>query len=677
MLSGACRRVLRPSTSVRYSRRQGIHGPRGLVSRKQRLLSSASRANGAALAVEPEHLRNIAIIAHVDHGKTTLVDKLLQACNTEGKDGGVDRLLDNNDLERERGITIMSKVTRLTWGPHVLNVVDTPGHADFGGEVERVLSMVDAVLLVVDATEGPMSQTKFVLTKALAAGLRPMVVLNKVDRDSARLSGEVENEIFDLFVQLGADDDQMEYSTLYASGKQGWATEDLDEAISWCKTPPEPSMRFLLDHITETVRPPYDASALSEPFAMAVNNIGSDKYLGRLATGKIVSGVVEVGMPVKTLGRLGGGEQTGPHKVAELFVTRGVTREPLGTSAAGAGDIITLAGADCCVGDTIACAAEGREDPLPTPGVAPPTLAMVFGVNTGPLGGREGTHMTASKIKNRLNFETENNVTILVNKVSSDPDKAEVLGRGELQLGILIENMRREGYEFCVSPPRVLTTEDEEGNKLEPVEEVTVDVDSEHTGVVIDKLTGSRRGVMMEMKDAHEGKTRLIFEVPSRGLMGFGAEIRQETHGSAVVNSTFAHSAPFMSNLGGLSPGKLVATANGKCTAHALASLQDRGKLFISTGQEVYNGMVIGEHARPGDLEVNPCKLKKVTNVRSVLADESFKIAPPVNLGTEELIAYMGEDEMLEVTPVAIRLRKAALDAGERQRLQRSKKKQK
>ncbi|CAM9779199.1 unnamed protein product [Ectocarpus sp. 6 AP-2014] len=571
----------------------------------------------------------------------------------------------------------MSKVTRLSWGDHVLNVVDTPGHADFGGEVERVLSMVDAVLLVVDATEGPMSQTKFVLTKALAAGLRPMVVLNKVDRDSARLSGEVENEIFDLFVQLGADDDQMEYSTLYASAKQGWATEDLDQAISWCKTAPEPSMRFLLDHITETVRPPYDESMLSEPFAMAVNNIGSDKYLGRLATGKIVSGVVEVGKSVKTLGRLGGGEQSGPHKVAELFVTRGVTREPLGASSAGAGDIITVAGADCCVGDTIACAVEGREDPLPTPGVAPPTLAMVFGVNTGPLGGKDGTYMTASKIKDRLNYETENNVTILVNKVSSDPDKAEVLGRGELQLGILIENMRREGYEFCVSPPRVLTTEDEEGNTLEPIEEVTVDVDSDYTGVVIDKLTGSRRGVMMEMKDAHEGKTRLAFEVPSRGLMGFGAEIRQETHGSAVVNSAFAHSAPFMSNLGGLSPGKLVATANGKCTAHALASLQDRGKLFISSGQEVYNGMVIGEHARAGDLEVNPCKLKKVTNVRSVLADESFKIAPPVRLGTEELIAYMGEDEMLEVTPLAIRLRKGALDSGERQRMQRSKKKQK
>eukprot|EP00752_Nemacystus_decipiens_P013062 g11552.t1 len=645
--------------------------------RAVRMLSTSSSEDGTAIAVEPEHIRNIAIIAHVDHGKTTLVDKLLQACNTEGRDGGVDRLLDNNDLERERGITIMSKVTRLTWGSHVLNVVDTPGHADFGGEVERVLSMVDAVLLVVDATEGPMSQTKFVLTKALAAGLRPMVVLNKVDRDSARLSGEVENEIFDLFVQLGADDEQMEYSTLYASGKQGWATEDLDEAIEWCKTPPEPSMRFLLDHITETVPAPYDAGALSQPFAMAVNNIGSDQYLGRLATGKIVSGVVEVGMPVKTLGRLGGGEQTGPHKVAELFVTRGVTREPLGASSAGAGDIITVAGADCSVGDTIACAEEGRENPLPTPGVAPPTLAMVFGVNTSPLGGKDGTHMTASKIKDRLNFETENNVTILVNKVSSDPDKAEVLGRGELQLGILIENMRREGYEFCVSPPRVLTTEDEEGNTLEPIEEVTVDVDSEYTGVVIDRLTGSRRGVMMEMKDAHEGKTRLMFEVPSRGLMGFGAEIRQETHGSAVVNSTFVHSAPFMSNLGGLSPGKLVATTNGKVTAHALATLQERGKLFISTGEEVYSGMVIGENSRPGDMEVNPCKLKKVTNVRSVLADESFKIAPPVKLGTEELIAYMGEDEMLEVTPKAIRLRKTALDANERQRLQRSKKKQK
>ncbi|CAM9765763.1 unnamed protein product, partial [Chrysoparadoxa australica] len=621
----------------------------------------------------PLELRNLAIVAHVDHGKTTLVDKLLTSCSVGT--GEVERVMDSIDLERERGITIMSKATRLDYGDHVLNVVDTPGHADFGGEVERVLSMVDGVLLVVDATEGPMSQTKFVLGKALAAGLKPIVVINKVDRPSARLNGEVENELFDLFVSLGASDDQLEYPTLYASAKVGWVTECPEEALVFAERGETLKMASLLDTIVSYIPPPFDGSALDMPFALAVNNIGTDPYLGTLTTGKIEGGTVGVGQAVKVLSRDGNcsGES---HKVAQIFVSRGMEKVPLeGFAGAGLCDIVTLAGPPGWVGDTITDFEEGLDTPLVTPPLAPPTLAMTFAANDGPLCGHDGgTSLTASAIKRRLLKETENNVTISVTKCPTDSEKLDVHGRGELQLGILIENMRREGFEFCVSPPRIVYQRDERGQKLEPVEEVTVDVDAEYSGVVMDRLSSAREGELIEMKESGVGKTRMVFTVPTRSLLGFGSEIKQETRGSAVVNSIFSHMRPAAAEGPGLSPGKLVCCGAGKATSYALNQIQERGKLFIKAGDEVYDGMVFGENAKPGDLEINPTKVrKKLTNMRTSNADEAIRVSPPVVMSPEELIAYMGQDEMLEVTPLNIRLRKAALDQGERQRLGKAK----
>ncbi|KAG5176697.1 MBipA, mitochondrial GTPase [Tribonema minus] len=649
---------------------------RVLLRNQQARLLSAEPASDASdvrstLACAPEFIRNVAIIAHVDHGKTTMVDKLLRAC-TPASTTHTERLMDSMDLEQERGITIMSKCTRLDYGSYTLNVVDTPGHADFGGEVERILSMVEGVLLVVDATEGPMSQTKFVLGKALAAGLRPVVVINKVDRDSARLSGDVENELFDLFVNLGADDAQLEYPTLYASGRAGWATTHLDNAVVWSKAPP-PALRMeaLLDAILEHVPPPCGAAALEEPFALAVNNIGADNFLGPLTTGKVESGVLRVGAMARWLAR-DGQSQGAPAKVAQVFVTRGTTREPL-IGAAGAGDIVTIAGIGGAVGDTITAAEGGVDAPLATPPLPPPTLSMTFGANDGPLGGTEGSTLTASAIRARLERETENNVTLRVAQCVTDVDKVDVFGRGEMQLGILIETLRREGFEFVVSPPRVLTAVGEQGEALEPYEEVTVDVDAEHSGLIIDRLTGNRRGSLIEIKDSSEGKTRLLFTIPSRGLLGFGPEARSATRGSAIVNSVFSHMGAHCGTLGGLSPGKLVSMERGKATAYALFSVQDRGTLFVEVGDEVYGGMVIGECARAGDLEVNPCRAKKVSNVRSVSADEKLTVAPPRRLSVEELIAYMGEDEMLEVTPKSVRLRKAALDPAARAKISKAK----
>ncbi|CAM9365754.1 unnamed protein product [Phaeothamnion confervicola] len=650
-------------------------------------------SSGPAPAVEPNRLRNIAIIAHVDHGKTTLVDKLLQASDSGGN--GVERVMDSLTLEKERGITIMSKCTRLEVDGHVLNVVDTPGHADFGGEVERVLSMVDGVLLVVDATEGPMSQTKFVLGKALTLGLTPVVVLNKADRPTARLGGEVENEVFDLFVALGANDDQLDYPTLFASAKAGWATGDAARAMAWAVAPPPPpAMAELFDTVLRTVPAPAEPDAVDRPFAMTVNNIGSDQYLGPLATGKIVSGFVEPGKGVKVLqrtGRAGGGSGGGgagtaaaaaaaaaasgePFKVTSVFITRGQVREPLG-SAAGAGDIVTIAGVPCGVGDTVTCAIEGLTEPLETPALAPPTLAMTFGPNDGPLGGKEGKLVSAAQIKARLLKETENNVTLTVTQCATDAEKVEVHGRGELQLGILMETMRREGFELCVSPPRILTTKcPDTGDELEPVEEVTIDVDAEYSGLVIDRLTGSRKGVLIEMKDGGEDKQRLVFHVATRGLLGFGPETRADTRGSAVINSVFSHRQRHMGSLGTLSPPKLVCMAAGKATAYALHQLQERGRMFVGPGEEVYDGVVIGENSRGGDMEVNPTKGKKTTNVRSVMADEALRLAPPVRMTVEELVAYMGDDEMIEITPSSVRLRKAALDATTRARNAKKKK---
>jgi GTP-binding protein len=579
-----------------------------------------------------------------------------------------DSFLDTGDLERERGITIMSKATRIGHGQYSVNVVDTPGHADFGGEVERVLSMVNGVLLLVDATEGPMPQTKFVVGKALAAGLPPILVVNKVDRDSARLDGEVENEVWDLFVSLGATDEQLEYPTIYASGRAGWATEDLDQALEWAKNPPGLRMHALMDAIVNHIPPPCGVETLSRPFSLAVNNIGSDTFLGPLVTGRIESGTVEVGQMARCLSR-GTSKQAGDAaKVTQVFVTRGLTKEPLGR-AAGAGDIVTVAGIRGEVGDTIG--GLDLEAAIETPAIPPPTLSMTFGANDGPLSGREGTKLTASLIKARLQKEVENNVTVRIEPSKLGADKMDVFGRGELQLGILIETMRREGFEFCVSPPRVLMTQNGDVRE-EPLEEVTIDVDSEYSGVVIDKLTGARKGNLIDVSQTSSGKSRLLFEVTSRGLLGFAAEIRSDTRGTAIVNSVYARHVPYAGQMGSLSPGKLVSMERGTTTAYALSAIQDRGKLFVSVGEDVYDGMVIGENSRPGDMEVNPCRAKRVTNVRSVTADEKLTVAPPVRMTVEEVISYMGDDEVIEITPKNFRLRKAALEAGQRARNQKS-----
>eukprot|EP00968_Pinguiococcus_pyrenoidosus_P011986 scaffold1014_cov260-Pinguiococcus_pyrenoidosus.AAC.11 len=613
----------------------------------------------------------------MERRKTTLVDKLLTTC--EAQVLANERLLDSNALEKERGITIMSKATRLNWGDKVLNVVDTPGHADFGGEVERVLSMVDGVLLVVDATEGPMSQTKFVLGKALECGISDIVcVINKADRDTARLDGEVESEIFDLFDLLGATEEQLEYPTFFASAKEGWATEDVDLAMEWSKMKREDrpkeghgaaNMVALLDCIVSTVPPPSSA-ALEQPLAFAVNSIGTDSYVGRLATGKIEAGVMSIGTDIRVLQQDGTPGASG--RVTAVYGTRGVERVAL-EGPAGAGDIVTVAGVDCGVGDTITTVKDGVAEPLATPPIAPSTLSMVFGTNDSPLGGREGTHVTSTKIKDRLIRETENNVTISVAPVPGESEKMEVRGRGELQLGILIENMRREGYELCVSPPQVILTRDEEtGQVLEPFEEVTVDVDTDYSGQVIEGLTGDRRGNLVEMKDSGSGKSRLVFHVPSRGLLGFGPEIKSETHGSAIVNSIFLEMQPHIGTLGsGLKKGKLISMATGTTTGYALMPLEARGTMFVGSGVDVYEGMIVGESAKAGDVEVNPCKAKQTTNMRASKADEKIVTQPPRIMSLEDYIVYMDEDEMLEVTPSKIRLRKKFLDSNERKRMEK------
>ncbi len=664
-----------------------------------------------SLPLPPSLLRNVAIVAHVDHGKTTLVDKLLEAAqDATGGTGGTDRLMDSGDLEKERGITIMSKVTRVGWGEqgHVINITDTPGHADFGGEVERIMSMVDGVVLVVDATEGPKAQTKFVLSKALDAGLSPLLVLNKADRPTSRLQGDCESEIFDLFASLGADDEQLDYPTYFASAAAGWVTDDVDAASAWSQGEAVPAdvqargLSPLLDALIEHVDSPSFASNENDelggggvdealrsdpafiaeaPFGLAVNSVSADTFLGRLATGRIISGSVSPGDSCETLARgaaddLAPGEtcpaKAPPARVQGVFYNRGLERVPL-ERPAGAGDIVTVAGVDCDVGDTITLAqpAERRmRRPLVTPPLAPPTLSMTVGPNTGPLQGKEGSKVTGSAIKDRLLKETDNNVTI---DVVVDGERCEVFGRGELQLGILLEQMRREGFEMCVSPPKIVVGEDGQ----EPIEEVFVDVDQEYVGTIINLLTGSRKGFIVDQtEDLETGRCAVTFHVPTRGLLGFNAEAASATRGSAVVNHLFLEMRPHMGELGGdLSPGKLVATgASGSTTSYALNMVQERGELFVDVGEEVYEGMVIGENARADDIDVNPVRAKAVNNIRTVLKEDKAVIQAPKRRSLEEYIAYMGQDEMLEVTPKNIRLRKSELDPKKRLRLARDKK---
>ena len=602
-------------------------------------------------------IRNIAIIAHVDHGKTTLVDQLLRQSGSFRENQSVaERVMDSNDIERERGITILAKATSVEWKGARINIVDTPGHADFGGEVERILSMVDGVCLLVDAAEGPMPQTKFVTSKALALGLRPIVVLNKVDKPAAEPDTAL-NEVFDLFANLGASDEQLDFPHLYASGIGGWADAALDG--------PRKDMSALFDLILSHVGAPKQVARTGEPFQMLATTLSADPFLGRLLTGRIEAGRVKSGDTVKALAR--DGQRIEQFRVSKVLAFRGLTQQPI--DEAGAGDIVTLAGmSKATVADTI-CAPE-IETALPAQPLDPPTISVTFGINDSPLAGRDGNKVQSRVIRERLMKEAESNVAI---KVEDTPggDAFVVSGRGELQMGVLIENMRREGFELSISRPRVIFR-DEDGQRLEPVEEVIIDVDDDYTGVVIEKLTGERRGEMADMRPAGHGKTRIIAHVPSRGLIGYHGEFMTDTRGNGVLNRIFHGWSPYKGAIQGRRQGVLISIEDGVSVAYALWNLEERGKMFIGAQEQVYQGMIIGEHSRDNDLEVNPLKGKKLTNVRASGTDEAVRLTPPVRMSLEEAIAYVNDDELVEVTPKTIRLRKRYLDPHERKRQART-----
>jgi GTP-binding protein len=601
-------------------------------------------------------IRNIAIIAHVDHGKTTLVDAMLRQSGAFRANQQVaERALDSNELERERGITILAKCTSVVWRDVRINIVDTPGHADFGGEVERILNMVDGVLVLVDAAEGPLPQTKFVVGKALRQGLCPIVVINKVDRPDAR-PREVHNAVFDLFAALDASDAQLDFPTLFASGRDGWAATDLDEE----RRDLAPLFELILAHVPP---PPADAEA---PFAMLATTLDYDPYLGRVLTGLIHSGVARVNMPVKSLSCDGGVIEQA--RLTKLLAYRGLDRRPIDEALAG--DIIAVAGlALTTVADTI-CAAE-VVTPLPADPIDPPTLAMTFSVNDSPLAGREGSKVTSRVIGERLFREAEGNVAIRVSE-SRDKDAFEVAGRGELQLGVLIETMRREGFELSISRPRVLfTTDPTTGRRLEPIEEVVVDVDEEFAGTVVDKLA-RRKAEVQEMRPSGGGKLRLIFLGPTRGLIGYQGEFLTDTRGTGVLSRVFHGYVPYKGPIEGRRNGVLISTADGYAVAYALWNLEDRGPMFVEPGTRVYQGMIIGAHSRGNDLDVNPLKGKQLTNIRTTAKDEAVRLTPPQIMSLEQAIAYIADDELVEVTPKSIRLRKRLLDPNERKRASRA-----
>ena len=601
-------------------------------------------------------LRNIAIIAHVDHGKTTLIDQLLRQAGTFRENQQVaERVMDSNDLEKERGITILAKCTSIQWKEARINIIDTPGHADFGGEVERILGMVDGVLLLVDAAEGPMPQTKFVLMKALALGLRPIVVINKVDRPDARVD-EVLNEVFDLFVALEANDAQLDFPTLYASGRSGWAVKDLNE--------PRENLHVIMDEIVRYVEAP-DADADAQ-FALLVTMIESDNFLGRILTGKVESGTVKVGMPVKALRLDGSVIEQG--RITKLLSFRGIERTVV--NEASAGDIVCIAGlTQATVADTVG--ELELTSPLKANPIDPPTMAITIGVNDSPLAGTEGTKVTSRMIRDRLFKEAEGNVAIRV-KETEAADAFEVGGRGELQLGVLIETMRREGFELSVSRPRVLFQKDASGQLLEPVEEVQVDVDEEFSGVVVEKLS-IRKGNMTEMKPSSGGKLRMKFLIPSRGMIGYQGEFLTDTRGSGVLSRLFHGYAPYKGDIPGRRNGVLISNSTGVAVAYALWNLEERGFLIIHPGEKVYEGMIIGQHSRDNDLEVNPLKAKQLTNIRTTSKDEAVRLTPPRVPTLEQAIAYIEEEELMEVTPKSIRLRKKELDPNERKKIERAK----
>lgn len=605
-----------------------------------------------------KNIRNVAIIAHVDHGKTTLIDQMLRQSGSFRANQSVsERVMDSNDLEKERGITILAKCTSVDRGDIRINVVDTPGHADFGGEVERVLSMVDGVILLVDAAEGPLPQTKFVLTKALKLGLKPVVVINKVDRGDAR-PVEVVNEVFDLFAALDASEEQLDFPTYYASGRDGWASDSLEGE----RKDLTPLFDCIVNHIPA---PDVDNDAA---FSMLVSILEYDPFLGRILTGRIYSGMAKVGMPIKAMDLNGKILEQG--RLTKLLAFEGIKRVPV--EEAQAGDIVAIAGLSAAsVADTIGDLT--ISSPVPSTPIDPPTMAITLSVNDSPLAGQEGTKVTSRMIRERLLKESEGNVAIRVSETDAK-DAFEVAGRGELQLGVLIETMRREGFELSVSRPRVLFREDAiTGEKIEPIEEVVIDVDEEHTGIVVEKIS-LRKGEMIDMRPSGGGKIRIIFYVPSRGLIGYQGEFLTDTRGTGMMNRLFHSYAPYKGDVGGRRNGALISMEKGEAVPYAIWNLQDRGTMFIDPGDKIYEGMIVGEHSRDNDLEINLIRNKQLTNIRTTSKDEAIRLVPPLKMTLEQMISYIEYDELVEVTPKSLRLRKIALDANERKKMTRAKK---
>lgn len=601
------------------------------------------------------NLRNVAIIAHVDHGKTTLVDQLFRQSGTFRDNQRVEeRAMDSNDLEKERGITILAKPTSVEWNGTRINIVDTPGHADFGGEVERILSMVDGVILLVDSSEGAMPQTKFVTGKALKLGLRPIVVVNKIDRPDERIQ-EVLDEVFDLFVSLDATDEQLDFPVLYASGRNGYANED----ASLREGTLEPLFQKIVDHV------PPPALDVDAPFTFLVTLLDRDNFLGRVLTGRVTSGKVKVNQAIHALDMDGNVIETG--RASKIMSFRGLERVPV--DEAQAGDIISLAGLTVAtVSNTIADTSV--TEAIQAQPIDPPTLSMRFAVNDSPMAGREGTKVTSRMIRDRLLREAESNVAIKVTE-AADKDSFEVAGRGELQLGVLIETMRREGFELGISRPRVLFRE-EDGQKMEPYETVIIDVDEEHSGTVVDKMN-IRKAEMTDMRPSGGGKTRITFSAPSRGMIGYHGEFLSDTRGTGIMNRLFEKYGPHKGAIEGRKNGVLISNGAGEANAYSLNTLEDRGILFVGHGEALYEGMIIGENAKPEDLEVNPMKAKQLSNVRSSGKDDAIRLTPPKKMTLEQAIAYIDDDEMVEVTPKTIRLRKRHLDPHERKRASRAK----
>ncbi len=601
------------------------------------------------------NLRNIAIIAHVDHGKTTLVDRLLQQSGVYRENQRqVERAMDSNDLERERGITILAKAASVEWQGTRINIVDTPGHADFGGEVERILNMVDGALVLVDAAEGPLPQTKFVVSKALKMGLKPIVVINKVDRSDARPT-EVVNEVFDLFAALDATDEQLDFPILYGSAKQGWMATSLEGSQ-------DDGMKPLFELVLNHVPPPQVEDG---PFRMLGTIIEPNPYLGRIITGRITSGSVKPNQAVKVLDREGKLIENG--RVTKVLAFRGLERLPV--DEAEAGDIVALAGLpNATVAHTICD--PSVETPMPAQPIDPPTLAMTFRVNDSPLAGTEGSKVTGRMIRDRLLREAEGNVALRVRE-SDDKDAMEVAGRGELQLGILIETMRREGFELSVSRPKVLLRRNEAGELEEPIEEVVIDVDEEHSGVVVQKMS-ERKAEMMEMRPSGGERVRLVFYAPTRGLIGYQGELLTDTRGTAIMNRLFHGYAPHKGPIQGRRNGVLISNDKGEAVAYALWNLEDRGPMMIEPGWKVYMGMIVGEHTRDNDLIVNVLKGKQLTNIRTTSKDEAIKLTPPIKMTLEKALAYIEDDELVEVTPKSIRLRKKLLDENDRKKAERT-----